>query len=73
MADEQLLEGLGEHEAAIQVYEELYQANPGSDVIANNLAMMLVTHRDDEASLNRAFQAIRSFRPLFSLCTLAKN
>ena len=57
-----LLDRLGEHEAAIGIYEQLYDANPASDVIANNFAMMLVTHRDDEESLNRAFEAVRSFR-----------
>lgn len=57
-----LLEQLGEHEAAIAVYEELYEENSASDVIANNLAMMLVTYRDDEASFNRALDAVRGFR-----------
>lgn len=57
-----LLERLGEADKVIAVYEELHEANPGSDVIANNFAMMLVTHRDDQDSFDRAFEAVRSFR-----------
>jgi len=39
---------------AVQVYENALRVNPNSDIIANNLAMLLVTYRKDAASLDRA-------------------
>ena len=41
-------------DGAIEIYEQLYEMNSGSLVIANNLASLLATFRDDEASLERA-------------------
>jgi len=41
-------------DGAIGVYEKLYEQNSGSLVVANNLASLLTTYRDDEDSLERA-------------------
>ena len=57
-----LLDRLGEAEQAIGVYERLYAANPASELVANNFAMMLANYRTDEASLNQALDAVRGFR-----------
>lgn len=41
-------------DGAILVYEQLYEQNSGSLIIANNLASLLATFRDDAESLERA-------------------
>jgi tetratricopeptide (TPR) repeat protein len=56
------LEALGETDRAIAQYESVLQKDPGSIAAANNLAMMLVTHRDDAASLDRAAKLIDPLR-----------
>lgn len=48
-------ETTGEYDQAIALYERLYDLQPESQVLANNLASLLADHRDDEASLDRAF------------------
>lgn len=48
------LELKGDYEAAIAEYESLLRRDPGSLLIANNLASLLVDHRSDAASLDRA-------------------
>jgi tetratricopeptide (TPR) repeat protein len=48
------LERQQDFEAAIEIYEELYERNTSTSVIANNLASLLSTARDDAASLERA-------------------
>ncbi|MCQ0969698.1 tetratricopeptide repeat protein [Paracoccus sp. TK19116] len=47
-------EQAGDIDAAIEGYEALYRANTGDIVVANNLASMLATWRDDPESLTRA-------------------
>jgi tetratricopeptide (TPR) repeat protein len=47
-------EHLGKIDQAIEVYEAALRANPNSDVDANNLAMLIVNHRTDARSLDRA-------------------
>lgn len=49
-----LNERLGKFDAAIQVYDELHRRDPQSELVANNLAMLLVTYRGDQASLDKA-------------------
>jgi tetratricopeptide (TPR) repeat protein len=46
---------------AARIYEGMLQRNPQADVAANNLAMVLVTHRSDQASLDRAVQLAGRF------------
>jgi cellulose synthase operon protein C len=52
----------GAFEEAITLYEELYALDTSNLVIANNLASLLSTHRDDAESLERAFQVARRLR-----------
>jgi tetratricopeptide (TPR) repeat protein len=46
----------GHPDEAIKVYEDAVKRNPRLLPAANNLAMLLVTHRSDKASLDRAAQ-----------------
>lgn len=56
------LESDQDFEGAIGIYERLYEQNSNSPVIANNLASMLSSYRDDEASLERASVVARRLR-----------
>jgi tetratricopeptide (TPR) repeat protein len=49
-----LYENLGRQDDAIALYEGLLQRSPHSQFAANNLAMLLVTHKNDKQSLDRA-------------------
>lgn len=49
-------------EGAIASFQEIYDRDTSNVVIANNLASLLSSHRDDEASLERAFQVARRLR-----------
>jgi predicted Zn-dependent protease len=57
-----LLESRGDFEGAIGVYEALYARDSGDPLVANNLASLLSVHRDDPASLERAFAIARRLR-----------
>ena len=57
-----LLQRSDDTEGAIEVYEKVYDKNPTSDVVANNLAMLLATHRSDADSYARAFDLVERFR-----------
>ena len=46
--------GAGRTEDAIGVFETLHARHPDHDAVANNLAMLLVTHRDDPEDIARA-------------------
>lgn len=48
------LQRAGDIDGAIAIFESLYEQNSASLVVANNLASMLTTYRDDGASLDRA-------------------
>lgn len=56
------LEQDGEIDKAIDIYQELYDANSDSPVVANNLASLLSSYRDDPESLERAWTVARRFR-----------
>ncbi|WP_299819504.1 tetratricopeptide repeat protein [uncultured Jannaschia sp.] len=49
-------------DAAIEVYETLYERNSDSVVVVNNLASLLATYRDDPESLDRAWTIARRMR-----------
>lgn len=55
------LEEDGDIDGAIAIYEDLYAQNSGALVIANNLASLLSTYRDDAESLERAWTVARRF------------
>lgn len=56
------LEQDGDVEGAIAIYEQLYALNSSNVTIANNLASLLSTFRDDEAALERAAAVARRLR-----------
>ena len=56
------LERIWDIEGAIAVYEDLYSADSSNMVVANNLASLISAHRDDEASVERAFAIARRLR-----------
>lgn len=47
-------ERAGELDQAIAVYEKLYPLSNQSQIVANKLAILLTTHRDDDESLQQA-------------------
>ncbi len=49
-----LYEGDGRVDDAIALYDASYRHDPHGQVVANNLAMLLVTYKKDRASLDRA-------------------
>ncbi len=49
-----LYERSGRVDDAIACYESAYRRNPATQMVANNLAMLLVTYKTDQASLDRA-------------------
>lgn len=49
-------------DAAIAEYEKLYALEQAPDSVANNLAMLLVTHKTDPKSLERATQIAEKLR-----------
>jgi Flp pilus assembly protein TadD len=56
------LEKNGDIEGAIGIYEGLYAENSGSIIVANNLASLLTTYREDPESLERAWVIARRLR-----------
>ena len=59
-----ILERNGDVDGAIAIYEELYALNSSSIVVANNLASMLATYKDDAESLERAWIVGRRLRDI---------
>jgi cellulose synthase operon protein C len=55
-------ERAGRLQEAIEVYETLYRLDSQSVVVANNLASLLSTARDDDASLERAYTLSRRLK-----------
>lgn len=60
LAFAEALELNGDIEAAMDAYERMLKSEPGSLIIANNLASLLAEYRSDEASLNRAASLAKS-------------
>ena len=58
------LEQAGRPDEAIEIYETAYAMNSNQPVIANNLASLLSTTRDDAESLERAHTVARRLRDL---------
>ena len=56
------LERDGDIDGAIAVYEEMYKTLSSSPIVANNLASMLTTYREDPESLERAYNVARRLR-----------
>jgi tetratricopeptide (TPR) repeat protein len=56
-----LLEQDGNSHRAIELYDRLYASNSRLELAANNLAMLLVTYRDDADSLDRARDLTAAF------------
>lgn len=56
------LEQANDIDGAIGIYEALYTQNSENQLVANNLASLLVTYRTDEASLKRAATVGRRLR-----------
>ncbi len=49
------MQSTGDIDKAIEIYEGLYAEDSGQEMIANNLASLLSTQRDDADSQNRAY------------------
>jgi tetratricopeptide (TPR) repeat protein len=52
----------GNYEGAIELYEIMYERAPNQPVIANNLASLISTYREDAESLERAYAIARRLR-----------
>lgn len=55
-------ERAGRIDEAIEIYDSMYQMNSNSIVIANNLASLITTYKDDEENLARAYNIARRLR-----------
>jgi Flp pilus assembly protein TadD len=56
------LEQENDFDGAIAIYEQLYELDSGNPVLANNLASLITTHKDDADSLARAANIARRLR-----------
>ena len=52
----------GNIDGAIDIYERLYAMNSDNQVVANNLASLLVTYREDDADFERALAVGKRLR-----------
>ncbi|WP_420587348.1 tetratricopeptide repeat protein [Ruegeria sp.] len=55
-------ERAGDLDQAIAAYEKLYPLSNRSEIVANNLASLLTTHRNDDESLQTAQRLVRRLR-----------
>ncbi|WP_320239782.1 tetratricopeptide repeat protein [Cognatiyoonia sp. IB215182] len=58
------LEAQGNIDGAIALYEEMYSVNSSAVTIANNLASLIATHRNDDESIARAATIAKRLREL---------
>lgn len=58
----EVLEKTGDIDGAIAIYERMYEVNSSNMIVANNLASLIATHRDDAESLERAYAVARRLR-----------
>lgn len=58
------LEAAGDIDGAIALYEEMYAVNSSAVTIANNLASLIATHKDDAESIARAATIAKRLREL---------
>jgi tetratricopeptide (TPR) repeat protein len=56
------LEAAGDIDGAIGIYEKLYEQNSTLVVVANNLASLLSSYRDDPESIDRAYTVARRLK-----------
>jgi predicted Zn-dependent protease len=68
-----LYEQQGRVDDAITLYEATYNRDPHMQVVANNLAMMLVTYKNDRRSLDRARDLTAAFVSSTSSALLDTN
>ncbi|WP_420862193.1 tetratricopeptide repeat protein [Algirhabdus cladophorae] len=61
-AQASIFEADGNIDGAIDIYASLYERNSTSPVVANNLASLLSTYRDDAESLDQAWRIARRFK-----------
>jgi tetratricopeptide (TPR) repeat protein len=56
------LEKAGDIDGAIAIYETLYVRNSEDLIVANNLASLLATYKEDQGSLDQAYSVARRLR-----------
>jgi tetratricopeptide (TPR) repeat protein len=56
-----LFERMGKPDEAMQMYDAALRKDPRADVAANNLAMLLITYKKDQPSLDRAKDLAQRF------------
>lgn len=61
-AQASFLEQSNDFEGAIGIYETLYEQNSDNQIVANNLASLLLSYRSDEASIDRAIAVGKRLR-----------
>jgi tetratricopeptide (TPR) repeat protein len=61
-----VLEGMGDIDAAISVYEGMLRKDPSLPIAVNNLASLLSQYRTDSQSLERAFELTKALNPYAS-------
>lgn len=57
-----VLQNMERFDEAIAVYEKMFEADPSSTIVANDLASLLSERRSDDASLERALEIAQRFR-----------
>ncbi|WP_108262619.1 tetratricopeptide repeat protein [Mangrovicoccus ximenensis] len=55
-------EKAGNVEGAIEIYQQLYDRNSNSTIVANNLASLITSYRDSHEDLNRAYVIARRLK-----------